>query len=101
MLAIELLILNFKKIFVTIINIIFAIILIFITQDEFSQYQNQEYYLWYPPIFIPLGFLAGLYGMNFEVIPELKYPYGYFILIGIMATIAIVLMIIFRRKKWL
>lgn len=52
-------------------------------------------------IFIPLGFLAGLYGMNFEVIPELKFRYGYFILIGIMATIATVLMIIFRRKKWL
>ena len=52
-------------------------------------------------IFIPLGFLAGLYGMNFEVIPELKYRYGYFVLIGIMATIATVLMIIFRRKKWL
>ena len=52
-------------------------------------------------IFIPLGFLAGIYGMNFEMIPELKYRYGYFFLIGTMATIATVLMIIFRRKKWL
>ncbi len=52
-------------------------------------------------IFIPLGFLAGIYGMNFEYIPEFKYHWGYFALIGTMATIAIALMINFPRKKWL
>ncbi len=52
-------------------------------------------------IFVPLGFLAGLYGMNFEHIPELHYKSGYFILLGVMASIATVLMIIFRRKRWL
>ena len=51
-------------------------------------------------IFVPLGFLAGLYGMNFENIPELHNPYGYFILLGIMATIASSMVYFFKRYKW-
>ena len=52
-------------------------------------------------IFIPLTFLAGMYGMNFEYIPELKYKYGYFVLWGIMLLIFFGLLYYFRRKKWL
>ena len=52
-------------------------------------------------IFIPLGFLAGLYGMNFEYIPELKAHYGYFYLIGFMAFISISLIYLFKKKRWL
>lgn len=52
-------------------------------------------------IFIPLTFLAGVYGMNFEYIPELKFKYGYFILWGIMVLIFFALFYYFRRKKWL
>ena len=52
-------------------------------------------------IFIPLGFLAGLYGMNFEYIPELKSKYGYFILLSVMASIAIGLLVLFKKIKWL
>jgi len=52
-------------------------------------------------IFIPLGFLAGLYGMNFEYIPELGFHYGYFILLSVMFTIAVGLLILFKRIKWL
>ena len=52
-------------------------------------------------IFIPLTFLAGIYGMNFDYIPELKYKYGYFILLGVMLVIFVILLIIFRRKRWL
>lgn len=51
-------------------------------------------------IFIPLTFLAGIYGMNFENIPELKFKYGYFILLGIMVLITIVSVWYFKRKKW-
>lgn len=51
-------------------------------------------------IFIPLTFLAGIYGMNFENIPELKYEYSYFILLGIMVLITIVSVWYFKRKKW-
>jgi len=52
-------------------------------------------------IFIPLTFLAGLYGMNFENIPELKYHNGYFILLGVMFALFIGLLFYFKRKKWL
>ncbi|GAB7258212.1 CorA family divalent cation transporter [uncultured Polaribacter sp.] len=51
-------------------------------------------------IFIPLTFLAGIYGMNFEYIPELKFKYGYFILLGIMVLVTIASIWYFRRKKW-
>ena len=52
-------------------------------------------------IFVTLGFLAGLYGMNFEFIPELHYKYSYFVVLGLMATIATVLLVVFKRKEWL
>lgn len=52
-------------------------------------------------IFIPLGFLAGIYGMNFEYIPELKFTYGYFYLLGFMALLAISLIVLFKKKRWL
>ncbi|WP_170110510.1 magnesium/cobalt transporter CorA [Flavilitoribacter nigricans] len=52
-------------------------------------------------IFIPLSFLAGVYGMNFQHMPELQYKYGYFVLWAIMITVAGGLMVFFRKKKWL
>ena len=52
-------------------------------------------------IFIPLGFLAGLYGMNFEYIPELKFTNGYFYLLGFMAFLATSLIVLFKKKRWL
>lgn len=52
-------------------------------------------------IFIPLTFIAGLYGMNFTYIPELQYKNGYFILLGVMVLLFIMMLIYFRRKKWL
>jgi magnesium transporter len=51
-------------------------------------------------IFIPLSFLTGLYGMNFEYMPELSYHYGYFILLSIMGILLVTMLIIFRRRKW-
>lgn len=52
-------------------------------------------------IFIPLTFIAGIYGMNFEVMPELHWKYGYFVVWGILVAVAIALLIYFKRKKWL
>lgn len=51
-------------------------------------------------IFVPITFLAGIYGMNFDYMPELHHRSGYFILLGIMATIATTLLVFFRRWKW-
>ena len=52
-------------------------------------------------IFVPLSFLAGIYGMNFENMPELQSQSGYFILLGMMLAIAVGLLTLFYRKKWL
>jgi len=52
-------------------------------------------------IFVPITFLAGIYGMNFENIPELKSSDGYYILLSIMFTIAAGLLIVFKKKNWL
>jgi magnesium transporter len=52
-------------------------------------------------IFIPLTFLAGIYGMNFENIPELKSQNGYYILLGIMALMTGLMVWYFKRKKWI
>jgi magnesium transporter len=52
-------------------------------------------------IFVPLSFLAGVYGMNFEHIPELGFRYGYFILLGVMASAVTGMLFMFRKLKWL
>ena len=52
-------------------------------------------------IFIPLTFIAGIYGMNFIYIPELQIRWGYFASLFIMAVVAMIMGIYFRRKKWL
>jgi magnesium transporter len=52
-------------------------------------------------IFMPLTFVAGLYGMNFKNMPELDWRYGYPVVLGIMAVIAGIMLYYFKRKKWL
>jgi len=52
-------------------------------------------------IFIPLTFVAGIYGMNFENMPELGKPWAYPLLLCIMVTIFVSLLIFFKKKKWL
>ncbi len=52
-------------------------------------------------IFIPLTFIAGVYGMNFENMPELKWHYGYYACLGLMFIVFIGSLIYFKVKKWL
>ncbi|WP_310991981.1 magnesium/cobalt transporter CorA [Aequorivita marina] len=52
-------------------------------------------------IFIPLTFLAGIYGMNFENMPELHYRYSYYILLGVMVLVFFGMIWYFKKKKWL
>ena len=52
-------------------------------------------------IFIPLTFIAGIYGMNFEYMPELSWQYGYFGVWGIMIVMALLLLVFFRRREWI
>ncbi len=51
-------------------------------------------------IFIPLTFIAGIYGTNFDFVPELHYKYSYFIMWGVIVTVAIGMLIYFRKRKW-
>ncbi len=52
-------------------------------------------------IFIPLTFIAGIYGMNFEFMPELKIQSAYPILMGLMFAVFVVMILFFRKKKWI
>lgn len=51
-------------------------------------------------IFIPLTFMAGIWGMNFQVMPELSWKYGYVMAWAIMITMAVILYFFFKHKKW-
>lgn len=51
-------------------------------------------------IFMPLTFIVGVYGMNFEHMPELKLTYGYYVVVGVMVGIAVAMAWYFKRKKW-
>ena len=52
-------------------------------------------------VFIPLTFIAGVYGTNFDYLPELHFRYSYFIMLGVMLVVAVIMLLFFRRKKWL
>ncbi len=52
-------------------------------------------------IFIPLTFIAGVYGMNFKNMPELEWQDGYFLVLAVMVTISLSLIIYFRRRRWI
>lgn len=51
--------------------------------------------------FIPLTFIAGIYGTNFDVVPELHFRYGYFVMWGVTVLVAVGMLVYFRRNKWL
>jgi magnesium transporter len=52
-------------------------------------------------IFIPLTFIAGVYGMNFRHMPELEWPLGYPVIVGLMALVGLGMLAYFKKKKWL
>ena len=54
----------------------------------------------YSVYFLPITFIAGVYGMNFENMPELHHKHGYFITLGVMATVVISTFIYVRRRQW-
>ena len=51
-------------------------------------------------IFIPLTFIVGIYGMNFPNMPEMKWPWAYFALWGVMIGVTLLMLFYFKRKKW-
>ncbi|HEY5507934.1 MAG TPA: magnesium/cobalt transporter CorA, partial [Paludibacter sp.] len=55
----------------------------------------------YSVIFIPLTFLVGVYGTNFSYLPEKDWHYGYFVMWSVMIIITLIMLWLFKRKKWL
>lgn len=51
-------------------------------------------------LFIPLTFIVGIYGMNFDYMPELRWKYGYFIVMGIMVLVVVSMLLWLKRKGW-
>lgn len=54
----------------------------------------------YSMYFFPITFIAGIYGMNFDNMPELHQPYGYFLTLGLMVTIVVITFLYVRKKRW-
>ncbi|MEY8744617.1 magnesium/cobalt transporter CorA [Bacillales bacterium AN1005] len=52
-------------------------------------------------VFMPLTVITGIYGMNFEFMPELHWKYSYFVVIGLMVTLGLSMFFIFRKKDWI
>ena len=52
-------------------------------------------------IFIPLSFIAGVYGMNFKFMPELEWHWSYFVVLGVMVVLGVIMLFWFRQKRWL
>jgi magnesium transporter len=51
-------------------------------------------------IFIPLSFIAGIYGMNFQSMPELKWQYGYPTVLVVMGVVMAGMIFFFKKRKW-
>jgi magnesium transporter len=51
-------------------------------------------------VMLPLTFIAGVYGMNYDYMPELKWRYGYPFALALMAAVAVVIVVWFRRRRW-
>lgn len=73
---------------------------LFLNEVSFKMNQVMQVLTLVSSIFIPLTFLAGIYGMNFEHMPELGWKYGYPTLIVVMVVMTTALTLYFKRKKW-
>ena len=74
---------------------------LYISEISFRMNQVMQVLTIITTIFVPLSFLAGLYGMNFDNIPELHFKHGYFILLGVMFLVAVGLLLGFKKRNWL
>lgn len=72
----------------------------FISLNSYQQNKVIQILTVITSIFAPLTFIAGIYGMNFVHMPELEWRYGYFIILGIMFFITLLMIMYFKRKGW-
>lgn len=72
----------------------------YISYNSYRMNKNMMLLTVITAIFIPLTFIVGVYGMNFKYMPELELKYGYFIVLGILCLIGIIMFIWFKKKGW-
>lgn len=77
-----------------------SLISMFLALSDQKANQVMKILAMYSVYFLPLTFIAGLYGMNFKYMPELAHPYGYYTTLAVMAIIVIIIFIYFKKKKW-
>ncbi len=73
---------------------------LYLSEISFKMNQVMQVLTVVTTVFVPLSFLAGLYGMNFENIPELHYKNGYYVLLSVMFVIFLGSLFFFKKKKW-
>lgn len=76
------------------------LISMFIALSDQKANQVMKLLAMYSVYFLPITFIAGIYGMNFKYMPELEHVHGYYWTLGLMLLIVVVTFIYFRRKKW-
>ncbi|MEW6236882.1 MAG: magnesium/cobalt transporter CorA [Candidatus Omnitrophota bacterium] len=74
---------------------------LYLSQTSYRLNEIMKVLTMFASIFIPLTFLAGVYGMNFTFMPELHWRFGYPLILGVMISSAIGMFLYFRRKKWI
>lgn len=72
----------------------------YISLNSFKMNNIMKILTIYSVVFMPLTLIAGIYGMNFTNMPELNWHEGYYIVLIIMVAIALIMLTVFRRKKW-
>lgn len=72
----------------------------FISLNSYKQNKVIQILTVITSIFAPLTFIVGIYGMNFVNMPELKWHYGYYIVLIIMLVISFIMILWFRKKGW-
>jgi hypothetical protein len=79
--------------------------------SEIENFESKDYCQWLniygisdpdivATIFIPLTFIAGIYGMNFQYMPELEWEYGYIAVWAVILVVLASMVIFFKKKKW-
>lgn len=82
-------------------DILMSLYDLFISEVSYKMNQVMQMLTLVSTLFIPLTFLAGIYGMNFTHMPELHWKYGYFVLLTVMLVMAVALLRYFKKKKWM
>ncbi len=72
----------------------------YISLNSFKMNNIMKILTIYSVVFMPLTLIVGIYGMNFTNMPELEWHDGYYIVLVIMAVIAIIMLIVFKKKRW-